>query len=111
MTKIPVLRNLPLEGGTLYDLFRTEYTYRPNKTDKPLKEHDKVPVRIRGLVQEDGLPENNKKFKMFYFYIADTYKYGSIVLDECFNVVEEDGCYYFEDNEHTKYLLIKPSLN
>jgi len=106
-----IFHELPVNksGGKIYDVFFTFYTYKPGK-DKTIEEHEHTDKYIRGVVKEKHLPKEGGALKMYHHSLTGVQKFGALKLNECKNIVEEDGSYYFECLEG-KYLLIPVKIN
>jgi hypothetical protein len=99
------------EPGKAFELFKTQYTYSRKKGES-LSKHPKGKVSITGHVPDKHFPSEGGVFKMHYHRAAGLLCFGNIRLEECTNVIVEDGLVYFEDKSQLgKYILVPCYLN
>lgn len=92
--------------GKMFDLFKTEYTYRA-KRDEVLSKHPKGKKYIRGFVPDKFVPADGGTFKMFHHQAGGVQKFGQLKLYNCQNIILEDDLLYFEDENNVgKYILV-----
>lgn len=93
----------------MYDMYKPLYRqYTKNNINI-----DKIPKGgpvIRGVVPKDALPKDGGGFSMFYHSIDNTAVFGAFTLDECQNVIENKGYYYFEDGSGRHMYVLAPCI-
>lgn len=101
------IREVPDNGpGSFFELYSATYTYKPKRGAK-LSKQEKSAAAIIGLVPDKYVPSEGGTFKMYHHKTGGIMHFGAIKLEECANVVEEDGSYYFESsNDSGRYILI-----
>lgn len=107
-----IFREQPDRGpSSMYHIYGALYRYNEKK-DKSVKKAPKSELNVIGMVADDKMPEEGKKFVMYYHRYGNTAEFGSLSLKSCVNVVKQDDCYYFEDPESKgRYILIPCELN
>lgn len=101
------VREVPDNGsGTFFELYSATYKFTPKK-DNLLAKQAKSKVAIVGLVPDKNIPAEGGTFKMYHHKVGSIENYGAIKLDNCKNVIEEEGAYYFEnDAGDGKYIIV-----
>jgi len=105
--QLEVLREVPDNGpGTFFELYSATYKYTPKK-DNFLDKQARSKIAIIGLVPDKYVPVEGGTFKMYHHKVGTIENYGAIKLDNCKNVVNEEGSYYFEsDSGDGKYIIV-----
>lgn len=101
---------------SVFRLYKSTNKYLP-EVDKSIRKMHRGAVCVVGVVVDGDLPEEKNKFVMHYHMRNEKSYFGSLSIEPCTNVFEQDGCYYFEGgldpkrNIRVKYLLIPNETN
>ncbi len=110
-------REQPDRGpSAVFELYKSTNQYNP-ETDKSIRLLHRGTVCIIGVVADTDIPKEGDKFVMYYHKRNDKSYFGSLSVNKCVSVTEQEGCYYFEGHLNPqrkirdKYLLIPGEVN